>query len=183
MATFGPRALTVTLREVVYLCCSWDIFRNLMVQFWKEGVELENFVFFYIDLFADGLGGERPVRPWFRGDQDDYGAQLAFRSVKVLTYLEPQNPEYFQFVETLKNEAKKSFNFTIKDSLYNLIAAGFYDGVMLYSQALNETLSQQRTGPGPVKRPRGDVVTKKMWNKTFPGEVGVAKSAGRWQRS
>lgn len=52
---------------------------------------------------------------------------------------------------------------------YNLIAAGFYDGVMLYAQALNETLSQQRTGPGLVKRPRGDVVTKKMWNKTFPG--------------
>lgn len=56
---------------------------------------------------------------------------------------------------------------------YNLIAAGFYDGMMLYSQALNETLSQQRTGPGPVKRPKGDVVTKKMWNKTVPGDSSL----------
>ncbi|XP_017285209.1 atrial natriuretic peptide receptor 1 [Kryptolebias marmoratus] len=159
--------------RVVYLCCSRDILRNLMIQFWKDGVELENFVFFYIDLFAEGMGDRRPVTPWFRGDQDDYAAKIAFRSVKVLTYMEPQNPEYFQFVETLKSEAKKSFNFTIKDSLYNLIAAGFYDGVMLYSQALNETLSQQRTGPGPVKRPRGDVVTLKMWNKTVPGVMGM----------
>lgn len=50
-----------------------------MVQFWKEGVELDSFVFFHIDLFADSVGGGRPVRPWFRGDQDDYGAKLAFR--------------------------------------------------------------------------------------------------------
>uniref|UniRef100_A0A7N9AZY1 Guanylate cyclase n=1 Tax=Mastacembelus armatus TaxID=205130 RepID=A0A7N9AZY1_9TELE len=103
--------------RVVYLCCHWDILRNLMVQFWKEGVELEEYVFFFIDLFAESLGGRRPVRPWYRGDQDDYAALHAFRSVKVLTYLEPQNPEYLQFVESLKSDAKKMFNFTIKDSL------------------------------------------------------------------
>ena len=37
--------------------------------------------------------------------------------MKVLSYLEPQNPEYLQFVETLKIDAKKMFNFTIEDSL------------------------------------------------------------------
>uniref|UniRef100_A0A7N8YKA9 Guanylate cyclase n=1 Tax=Mastacembelus armatus TaxID=205130 RepID=A0A7N8YKA9_9TELE len=160
--------------RVVYLCCHWDILRNLMVQFWKEGVELEEYVFFFIDLFAESLGGRRPVRPWYRGDQDDYAALHAFRSVKVLTYLEPQNPEYLQFVESLKSDAKKMFNFTIKDSLYNLIAGGFYDAVMLYSQALNETLSEQRgPGLGRVQRPRHDIVTRRMWNRTFPGVMGV----------
>ncbi|XP_068589346.1 atrial natriuretic peptide receptor 1-like [Cebidichthys violaceus] len=158
--------------RVVYLCCSWDILRNLMVQFWKDGVELKDYVFFFIDLFAEGLGGRGPIRPWFRGDQEDFAARHAFRSVKVLTYLEPQNPEYLQFVQTLKNDAKKMFNYTIKDSLYNLIAAGFHDGVMMYSQALNETLSEQRPGPGEVRRPRGDVVTRRMWNRTFSGVMG-----------
>ncbi|KAM6903929.1 atrial natriuretic peptide receptor 1-like isoform 1-T2 [Lycodopsis pacificus] len=158
--------------RVVYLCCSWDILRNLMVQFWKDGVELKDYVFFFIDLFAEGLGGRGPVRPWFRGDQEDFAARHAFRSVKVLTYLEPQNPEYLQFVQTLKNDAKKMFNYTIDDSLYNLIAAGFHDGVMMYSQALNETLSEQRPGPGEVRRPRGDVVTRRMWNRTFSGVMG-----------
>ncbi|XP_076610166.1 atrial natriuretic peptide receptor 1 isoform X2 [Chaetodon auriga] len=161
--------------RVVYLCCSWDIFRTLMVQFWKEGVELEDYVFFFIDLFAEGLGRQGPIRPWSRGDQDDFAARHAFRSVKVLTYLEPQNPEYFQFVETLKIDAKTVFNFTIKDSLYNLIAAGFHDGVMMYAHALNETLSEQRPGPGPggVRRPRGEAVTRRMWNRTFPGVTGA----------
>ncbi|XP_070777263.1 atrial natriuretic peptide receptor 1 [Enoplosus armatus] len=166
--------------RVVYLCCPWDIFRALMVQFWREGEELEDYVFFFIDLFAEGLGGRGPVRPWYRGDQDDFAARYAFRSVKVLTYLEPQNPEYLQFVETLKNDAKKMFNLTIKDSLYNLIAGGFHDAVMMYSQALNETLSEQRgglglgprPGPGGIRRPRGDVVTRRMWNRTFPGVMG-----------
>lgn len=125
--------------RVVYVCCSWDIFRTLMVKLWNEGLELEDYVFFFIDLFAEGLGQQGPVRPWHRGEPDDFIAHHAFRSVKVLTYLEPQNPEYLQFVETLKKDAKKMFNFTIKDSLYNLIAGGFHDGVMLYSQALNET--------------------------------------------
>lgn len=120
------------------------------------------------------------------------------QSVKVLSYLEPQNPEYVQFVENLKTDAKKMFNFTIEDSLvciqmitnaltnyanlfcqpkvslcicqYNLIAGGFYDGVMLYSQALNETLSEEGPRTGPVQRLKVDVVTPKMWNRTFPGE-------------
>ncbi|XP_037651607.1 atrial natriuretic peptide receptor 1-like isoform X2 [Sebastes umbrosus] len=163
--------------RVVYLCCSYDILRTLMVQFWRDGVELEDYVFFFIDLFAEGLGGLGPIRPWYKGDQDDSAARHAFRSVKVLTYLEPQNPEYLQFVETLKNDAKDLFNFTIQDSLYNLIAAGFHDGVMMYSKALNETLSEQRPGPGPggVPRPRGDVVTRKMWNRTFSGVTGVVE--------
>ncbi|XP_029022598.1 atrial natriuretic peptide receptor 1 [Betta splendens] len=164
--------------RVVYLCCPWDTLRTLMVQLWKEGLDLEEYVFFFIDLFAEGLGGRGPVKPWHRGDQDDYVARQAFRSVKVLTYLEPQNTEYREFVKTLKSSAKKMFNFTINDSLYNLIAGGFYDGVMLYSQALNESLTEQ-TGPGPglrpgqFQRPRHDVVTRRMWNRTFPGVMGL----------
>ncbi|KAE8282596.1 Atrial natriuretic peptide receptor 1 [Larimichthys crocea] len=178
------RSIVQEIRDngrVVYLCCSWDTFRTLMVQFWMEGVELEDYVFFFIDLFAEGLGGRGPVRPWYRGDVDDEAAHQAFRSVKILSYLQPQTPEYLQFVETLKIDAKTMFNFTIDDSLYNLIAGGFYDGVMLYSQALNESLSEQNLGPGPglglggLRRPRKDVVTKRMWNRTFPGVMGLVE--------
>ncbi|XP_069372587.1 atrial natriuretic peptide receptor 1 isoform X3 [Paralichthys olivaceus] len=171
------KSLVQEIREngrVVYLCCSWDILRSLLVQFWKDGGDLKEYAFFFIDLFAEGLGGRGPVRPWYRGDQDDFTARLAFRSVKVLTYLEPQNPEYLQFVETLKSDAKKLFNFTIEDSLYNLIAGGFHDGVMLYSHALNETLSEHR-GPGVVLRPKQDLVTRRMWNRTFQGVTGLVE--------
>lgn len=55
-----------------------------MVQFWLEGVQMEDYVFFFIDLFAEGLGGRGPVRPWYRGDQDDSAARQAFKVIHLL---------------------------------------------------------------------------------------------------
>ncbi|KAJ8000203.1 hypothetical protein DPEC_G00202400 [Dallia pectoralis] len=152
--------------RVVYTFVPWDVFRRLMVQFWMRGLPSEDYVFFFIDLFGHSLR-EQPARPWYRGDAHDHQAKQAFRSVKILTYKEPQNPEYKDFVANLKMDAMKMFNFTVEDSLMNLIAGGFYDGVMLYSQALNETMVE---GGG---RPRGSTVTKKMWNRTFHGVTGL----------
>ncbi len=34
-----------------------------------------------------------------------------------MTYLEPQNQEYKEFVSNLKSDAKRMFNFTVEDSL------------------------------------------------------------------
>lgn len=133
------------------------------------------------------------------------------QSVKILSYLEPQTPEYQHFVQNLKTDAKNMFDFGIRDSLvlpppptvppvppsfyppsdgpshsshsdlclyqYNLIAGGFHDGVMMYAQALNETLSELGAGPGGVQRPRGDLVTRRMWNRTFSGQLLVTSHA------
>uniref|UniRef100_A0A673ZAE0 Guanylate cyclase n=1 Tax=Salmo trutta TaxID=8032 RepID=A0A673ZAE0_SALTR len=102
--------------RVVYMCCSWDTFRMLMVQFWRDGLPPEDYAFFFIDLFGHSLR-KRPARPWYRGDADDHAAKKAFRSVKILTYKEPQNPEYREFVSNLKMDALNMFNFTVEDSL------------------------------------------------------------------
>lgn len=37
--------------------------------------------------------------------------------MKILTYREPQNPEYREFVNHLKADAKRMFNYTADDSL------------------------------------------------------------------
>uniref|UniRef100_A0AAY4EF48 Guanylate cyclase n=1 Tax=Denticeps clupeoides TaxID=299321 RepID=A0AAY4EF48_9TELE len=103
--------------------------------------------------------GERGF--WLRFIQN-----ISVLSVKILTYREPQNKEYKDFVSMLKRESLKNFNFTIEDSLMNLISGSFYDGVMLYSIALNEVLI-----PGE-ERPKGLVVTNKMWNRTHHGVTG-----------
>ncbi|XP_003969209.2 atrial natriuretic peptide receptor 1-like [Takifugu rubripes] len=179
--SFNYKTVVQEIRDhgrVVYICCPWSIFRTLMVQFWMEGVQMEDYVFFFIDLFAEGLGDAGPVRPWYRGDHHDRAARHAFRSVKVLSYLQPQTSEFQQFVDNLKIDAQRLFNFTIQDTLYNLIAGGFYDGVMMYAQALNETLGEQRAGPEPragprgVQRPKGSLVTRRMWNRNFSGVMG-----------
>uniref|UniRef100_A0A673HUI5 Guanylate cyclase n=1 Tax=Sinocyclocheilus rhinocerous TaxID=307959 RepID=A0A673HUI5_9TELE len=91
------------------------------------------------------------------------------QSVKILTYREPQNPEYKDFVSKLKTDAMDMFNFSVEDSLMNLISGSFHDGVMLYSHALNETLD--RSGA----RPPGDVINKRMWNRTYHGVTGLVQ--------
>uniref|UniRef100_A0A8C1JPI7 guanylate cyclase n=1 Tax=Cyprinus carpio TaxID=7962 RepID=A0A8C1JPI7_CYPCA len=149
--------------RVVFVCCSSDIFRQLMVHFHRAGLPKEEYVFFYIDIFGRSLES-RPSQPWARGDTDDVFAKEAFQSVKILTYLEPQNQEYKEFVSDLKLDAKRMFNFTVEDSLMNIISGGFYDGLMLYCSALNESLAE---GDG---RPLGESVTKRMWNRTYYGD-------------
>ncbi|XP_053087241.1 atrial natriuretic peptide receptor 1 [Pangasianodon hypophthalmus] len=152
--------------RVVYVCCKLQTFRKLMVQFKKQRLPQEEYVFFFIDLFGESVQ-RRPAKPWAQGDADDDTAKEAFKSVKILTYREPQNTEYKNFVSKLKTDAKKMFNFSMDDSLMNLIAGGFHDGVLLYSHALNETMNQSG------QKPPGNVVTKRMWNRTFHGVTGL----------
>ncbi|XP_029694813.1 atrial natriuretic peptide receptor 1 [Takifugu rubripes] len=152
--------------RVMFVCCEPDVFRKLMVQFWREDLPHEQYVFFYIDVFGYSLQSGCQ-QPWFRGDEDDAVAKEAFQSVKILTYREPQNPEYKEFISNLKTDAKHMFNYTIGDSLMNIIAGGFYDSVMLYAQALNETM----TPAGD--RPPGKLVNDRMWNRIFHGVTGI----------
>lgn len=49
----------------------------------------------------------------------------------------------------------------------NIIAGGFYDGLMLYTHTLNETMSAYGS------RPPGNVVTTRMWNRTFHGQCAT----------
>uniref|UniRef100_A0A673A3Z7 Guanylate cyclase n=1 Tax=Sphaeramia orbicularis TaxID=375764 RepID=A0A673A3Z7_9TELE len=149
--------------RVMFICCSPDVFRKLMVEFRRTNLPHEQYVFFYIDVFGDSLKANHQ-QPWAHGDEDDAIAKEAFQSVKILTYREPQNPEYRQFVHDLKTDARRMFNYTIEDSLMNIIAGGFYDGLMLYTHALNESMTE--TGG----RPPGKDVTKRMWNRTFHGQ-------------
>uniref|UniRef100_W5LGE0 Guanylate cyclase n=1 Tax=Astyanax mexicanus TaxID=7994 RepID=W5LGE0_ASTMX len=154
--------------RVVFVCCSPDIFRQLMVHFRKANLPQEEFVFIYIDVFGRTLTSQ-PVQPWARGDADDELAKKAYQSVKILTYREPQNPEYKDFVMDLKAGAKKMFNFTVDDSLMNIISGGFYDGLMLYVQALNESLAESHG------RPSSKSITERMWNRTYYGVTGLVQ--------
>uniref|UniRef100_A0A3B5MTS1 Guanylate cyclase n=1 Tax=Xiphophorus couchianus TaxID=32473 RepID=A0A3B5MTS1_9TELE len=146
-------------------CCCWGrvcvCLSGLLVHFWRADLPHHEYVFLFIDLFADSLssGGRSP---WERGDEDDAAAKEAFQ-VRFLTYQEPQSSAYQQFVSNLKMDARNWFNYSMDDSLMNIIAAGFYDGLMIYARALNETMAASGA------RPPGRNITAKMWNRTFTG--------------
>lgn len=52
----------------------------------------------------------------------------------------------------------------------NIISGGFYDGLMLYTHALNETMTS------PEDRPVGKTVTRRMWNRTYNGQSTLRTS-------
>ncbi|XP_067878953.1 atrial natriuretic peptide receptor 1-like isoform X1 [Heterodontus francisci] len=158
--------------RIVYICCSPNTFRQLILNARRAGMTDGDYAFFHVDVFGESLRGARgraPLLPWRRQDPDDEDAKEAYAAVMVITYREPENPEYSQFVQDLKLYALQYFNFTIEDTLMNYIAGAFYDGVMLYAHALNETLAAGGT-------PRnGEAITRQMWNRTFHGVTGFLK--------
>nr|XP_032809470.1 atrial natriuretic peptide receptor 1-like [Petromyzon marinus] len=165
--------------RVIYVCSSPDAFRRLLLAAKRAGLRLQEFAFLYLDLFGEGLEGGRPGydkeggsgslsrAPWHRGDEDDEDAKSAFASVLIITYLQPNNSQYEQFISDVQRKAREAFNTTMTPSLHTLIAAAFYEGVVLYARALGEALSE--TAPGEEWRN----LTRRMWNRTFPGVTGT----------
>lgn len=54
-----------------------------MIQFWREDLPHEQYVFFYIDVFGYSLHSGCQ-QPWFRGDEDDAVAREAFQVPQVM---------------------------------------------------------------------------------------------------
>uniref|UniRef100_A0A452S714 Guanylate cyclase n=1 Tax=Ursus americanus TaxID=9643 RepID=A0A452S714_URSAM len=132
----------------------------------------EDYVFFHLDLFGQSLQGAHglaPHRPWERGDGQDISAHQAFQAAKIITYKEPDNPEYLEFLQQLKHLAHEQFNFTMEDGLVNTIPASFHDGLLLYVQAVTETLAHGGTVTD------GEAITQRMWNRSFQGVTGYLK--------
>uniref|UniRef100_A0A8C8DB41 Guanylate cyclase n=1 Tax=Oryzias sinensis TaxID=183150 RepID=A0A8C8DB41_9TELE len=58
---------------------------------------------------------------------------------------------------------------------YNLIAGGFYDGVMLYSRALNETLSKRKPGLRPILKLQINMCSEPVWCVVSAGVMGTVE--------
>uniref|UniRef100_H0W391 Guanylate cyclase n=1 Tax=Cavia porcellus TaxID=10141 RepID=H0W391_CAVPO len=157
--------------RVIYICSSPDAFRTLMLLALDLGLSGEDYVFFHLDIFGHSLRGSQAPdpRPWERGDGQDISARLAFQAAKIITYKEPDNPEYSEFLKQLKRVALEQFNFTMEDGLENIIPASFHDGLLLYIQAVTETLAHGGTITN------GEDITQRMWNRSFPGVTGYLK--------
>lgn len=56
-----------------------------MVQFRKQQLPQEEYVFFFIDLFGESVK-RRPAKPWVQGDEDDHIAKEAFKVSQLLMF-------------------------------------------------------------------------------------------------
>ncbi|XP_069780323.1 atrial natriuretic peptide receptor 2 [Narcine bancroftii] len=156
--------------RIVYICFPLDEFQQIMFYAQKEGMTEGDYVFFYIDLFGESLKGESTGqfnKPWEVNHSHEPLLKEAFKSVMIITYRQPEDPKYAEFEEDLRERAKNVSNIDLGDSPMNFIAGCFYDGIIAYAKALNETLAEG----GSQKD--GLLITRKMLGQQFQGVTGL----------
>uniref|UniRef100_A0A8C8APX3 Guanylate cyclase n=1 Tax=Otus sunia TaxID=257818 RepID=A0A8C8APX3_9STRI len=155
---------------VVYLCGPPEMLQQIMQLAQRENLTNGDYVFFYLDVFGESLRGDSshdPFKPWQQSPGQDSGLREAFQMVLVITYYEPQNPEYQHFQTQLILRAKQKFGVQLNYSLMNLVAGCFYDGMLLYAMVLNETLRE-----GGSKKNATHII-EKMRDRKFQGVTGL----------
>ncbi|NWR85706.1 ANPRB protein, partial [Furnarius figulus] len=156
--------------RVVYLCGPPEMLRQIMQLAQQENLTNGDYVFFYLDVFGESLRGDSArdaFKPWQQSPGQDSGLREAFQMVLVITYYEPQNPEYQHFQTQLILRAKQKFGVQLNYSLMNLVAGCFYDGMLLYAMVLNETLRE-----GGSKKNATHII-EKMRDRKFQGVTGL----------
>jgi atrial natriuretic peptide receptor A len=111
------------------------------------------------------------MRPWEVSDDTpdrNERARKAYSALLTVTAATPDNSEYRTFSDEVMHLAGDRFG---NQSVSTFVTA-FYDAVLLYSLALNETLS---AGGSETD---GRAITQRMWNRTFRG-TALVSVAGR----
>uniref|UniRef100_A0A674JRM0 Guanylate cyclase n=1 Tax=Terrapene triunguis TaxID=2587831 RepID=A0A674JRM0_9SAUR len=167
----GPAAV------IIYICGPLEMLHQIMRLAQRESLTNGDYVFFYVDVFGESLRASATrdaLKPWQNKQSQDVGLRQAFQTVLVITYHEPQNPEYQHFQTQLILRAKEEFKVELGYSLMNLVAGCFYDGVLLYAMALNETLAE-----GGSKKD-GTRIVQKMRDRKFQGTGLGRVGEGLW---
>uniref|UniRef100_A0A8C7WLN4 Guanylate cyclase n=1 Tax=Oncorhynchus mykiss TaxID=8022 RepID=A0A8C7WLN4_ONCMY len=149
--------------RIVYICGPPDTFLSIMKLFQSEIPDPENYAIFYLDVFAESLTDK-----WGGGGGTDASLPIwSLNSVLVITYREPDNPEYKEFQDELHIRAQKDFDVNIEPSLMDFIAGCFYDGFVMYAKALEETLAEGGSQSDGIN------ITQRMQNLRFWGVTGL----------
>jgi class 3 adenylate cyclase len=156
--------------NVIILCASPDTVREIMLSAHDLGMATSGeYVFINIDVST----GSHAEKPWIRANDtnspENEKAKIAYKALKTISLRRSDLEEYKNFESRVKERAENKYSYSAKTGkeyeMNNFISA-FYDAVLLYAIALNETLAE---GLDPRN---GRNITSKMWNRTFVGITG-----------
>ncbi|XP_046432622.1 atrial natriuretic peptide receptor 1 isoform X2 [Neodiprion fabricii] len=154
--------------RIVVMCANATTIREILLAAEELGmVDSGEYVFFSIELSSSDSNTE----PWrVEGDSDGRNekAKKAYQALLTVTARTPDNLEYENFSREVKHLAQTNYNFTFGNSSVSTFVTAFYDAVLLYALALNESLPDS---PGEVNLDGGNL-TRRMWNKSFKGITG-----------
>lgn len=159
--------------RIVVLCANPTTVRDIMLAADDLNmISSGEYVFFNIELFSN-LASASSKEPWkVEGDTDERNekARRAYSAVLTVTSPAPEKKEYLEFSDQVKELAANKYNYTFgKGEVVSTFVAAFYDAVLLYALALNDTLSQMQDPRGQLD---GAAVIRNMWNRTFQGITG-----------
>ncbi|XP_077201996.1 atrial natriuretic peptide receptor 2-like [Paroedura picta] len=158
--------------RVVYINAPFELFQQMMRLAQAQNMTSGDYVFLYLDFFGGSLdapGHCETAKPWQNKEgQDSGGLQEAFQTVLIITFHQPQTPEYQRFQSELILRAQRDFGVSLNDSRHkNLMAGCFHDGLLLYIRALMETLHE-----GGSKR-NTSLILEKMRSLKIQGVTGT----------
>ncbi|XP_039282700.1 atrial natriuretic peptide receptor 1 isoform X3 [Nilaparvata lugens] len=151
---------------VVVLCANPLTVREIMLAAEElKMIDSGEYVFFNIELFDTG----NSATPWnVKNDtvERNERAKKAYTALLTITSRTPTNEAYLNFSLEVKRLAEEKYNLTFGNESVSTFVTAFYDAVLLYSLALNETLRLGGT------QADGQLITQRMWNRTIPGITG-----------
>ncbi|KDR21693.1 Atrial natriuretic peptide receptor B, partial [Zootermopsis nevadensis] len=149
--------------RIVVVCANPSTVREILLAAEELNmVDSGEYVFFNIELFSSSEGSMKPWEVPEDTPERNERARKAFSALLTVTASTPDNSEYRAFSEEVMRLAGDRFN---NQSVSTFVTA-FYDAVLLYSLALNETLNE---GGSEMD---GRAITQRMWNRTFRGLAG-----------
>ncbi|CCD73355.1 Receptor-type guanylate cyclase gcy-28 [Caenorhabditis elegans] len=169
--TFKQWLREISLQSnVIILCASPDTVREIMLAAHDLGMATSGeYVFINIDVST----GSHAEQPWIRANdtnnEENEKAKEAYRALKTISLRRSDLDEYKNFELRVKERADQKYNYTNitgKDYEMNNFISAFYDAVLLYAIALNETI---QSGLDPRN---GHNITSRMWGRTFVGITG-----------
>ncbi|XP_026883147.2 atrial natriuretic peptide receptor 2 [Electrophorus electricus] len=155
--------------RIVYICGPLQTFFHIMNIFEEEVKNPEDYAIFYLDAFGESLSSEAK-QPWQGSNMQWKDPIKLFQSVFVITYREPDNPEYATFRTELHKRATQDFNVQLEPSLMDFIAGCFHDGFVLYAKALSEALADG------VSQNDGLNIIARMQNRRIAGVTGLVST-------
>ncbi|CAI6345975.1 unnamed protein product [Macrosiphum euphorbiae] len=132
-------------------------------------IDSGEYVFFNIELELFSSLNNGSLMPWYVGNdtaERNERAKNAYSALLTVTAREPNHEAYRNFSVEVKRVAEEKYNYTFGNESVSTFVTAFYDAVLLYGLALNETLA--RGG----NQSDGMAIVKAMWNKTFTGITG-----------
>uniref|UniRef100_A0A8C2DKL5 Guanylate cyclase n=1 Tax=Cyprinus carpio TaxID=7962 RepID=A0A8C2DKL5_CYPCA len=170
--TFNYKDIITFIKDngrIVYICGPLQTFFQIMKLFEVEVKNPEDYAIFYLDVFAESLSGDIPM-PW-QGSEIQWNDPIKlFQSVFIVTYREPDSPEYTAFCKELHKRAMQDFNVKLEPSMMDFIAGCFHDGFVLYAKALSEALADG------VSQNDGINITVRMQNRRIWGVTGLVST-------